>query len=144
LPLQGEKSLAASTVVGGVAYFTSFAPGSTSNVVDQCSLGSGTGGLYAFHLHYGTKVYDELKFQTGNDVPDTAQLFVGESDKGESQFMLIGTGIVGQKDPFIAKGVLGPGLHTVNGKIKLLSDEVLGFKVQQTYIYKQEKYDRTQ
>ncbi|HCV05846.1 pilin biogenesis protein [Pseudoalteromonas sp. APAL1] len=144
LPLQGEKSLAASTVVGGVAYFTSFAPGSTSNVVDQCSLGSGTGGLYAFHLHYGTKVYDELKFQTGNDVPDTPQLFFGESDKGESQFMLIGTGIVGQKDPFIAKGVLGPGLHTENGKIKLLSDEVLGFKVQQTYIYKQEKYDRTQ
>jgi len=144
LPLQGEKSLAASTVVGGVAYFTSFAPGSTTNVVDQCSLGSGTGGLYAFHLHYGTKVYDELKFQTGNDVPDTPQLFFGESDKGESQFMLIGTGIVGQKDPFVAKGVLGPGLHTVNGKIKLLSDEVLGFKVQQTYIYKQEKYDRTQ
>lgn len=144
LPLQGEKSLAASTVVGGVAYFTSFAPGSTSNVVDQCSLGSGTGGLYAFHLHYGTKVYDELKFQTGNDVPDTPQLFFGESDKGESQFMLIGTGIVGQKDPFIAKGVLGPGLHTENGKIKLLSDEVLGFKVQQTYIYKQEKFDRTQ
>lgn len=144
LPLQGEKSLAASTVVGGVAYFTSFAPDSTTNVVDQCSLGSGTGGLYAFHLHYGTKVYDELKFQTGNDVPDTPQLFFGESDKGESQFMLIGTGIVGQKDPFVAKGVLGPGLHTVNGKIKLLSDEVLGFKVQQTYIYKQEKYDRTQ
>jgi len=144
LPIKGEKSLAASTVVGGVAYFTSFSPGSTSNITDQCSLSGGSGGLYAFHLHYGTKVYDELKYETGNDVPDTPQLFFGENDKGESQFMLIGTGIIGEKAPFVAKGVLGPGLNIENGKVKLVSNDRLGFEVQQTYIYKQERLDQSQ
>ncbi|MFY8283555.1 PilC/PilY family type IV pilus protein [Pseudoalteromonas sp. SSMSWG5] len=144
LPLQGEKSLAASTVIGGVAYFTSFAPASANNKENQCTLSGGTGGLYAFHLHYGTKVYDELKFSTGIDVPDTPQLFFGETKDGKSKFMTIGPGLVGQKTPFEVKGVTGPGLTIENGKIKLLSDEVLGFNVQQTYIYKQEKYDRTQ
>ena len=30
-----------------------------------------------------------------------------------------------------------------NGEIKLVSDEPLGFKVQQTYIYKKEENDRS-
>lgn len=73
----GEKSLAAATVVGGVAYYTSFTPALESNK-NQCSLTGGGGAMYAFHLHYGTKVYDQLKFTTSYDVPDTAQLYFGE------------------------------------------------------------------
>ena len=75
----GEKSLAAATVVGGVAYFTSFTPALESNK-NQCSLTGGGGAMYAFHLHYGTKVYDQLKFTTSYDVPDTAQLYFGEGN----------------------------------------------------------------
>ncbi|TMO74247.1 pilin biogenesis protein [Pseudoalteromonas sp. S3785] len=73
----GEKSLAAATVVGGVAYYTSFTPALESDK-NQCSLTGGGGAMYAFHLHYGTKVYDQLKFTTSYDVPDTAQLYFGE------------------------------------------------------------------
>ena len=75
----GEKSLAAATVVGGVAYYTSFTPALESDK-NQCSLTGGGGAMYAFHLHYGTKVYDQLKFTTSYDVPDTAQLYFGEGD----------------------------------------------------------------
>ncbi|MBB1340426.1 pilin biogenesis protein, partial [Pseudoalteromonas sp. SR45-6] len=77
LPANGEKSLAAATVVGGVAYFTSYTPASATETVNQCSLTGGSGSLYAFHLHYGTKVYDQLSFVTSNDVPDTPQLYFG-------------------------------------------------------------------
>ncbi|MEM5545132.1 pilus assembly protein [Pseudoalteromonas fuliginea] len=76
----GEKSLAAAAVVGGVAYFSSFKPASDTSTENQCSLSGGGGSLYAFHLHYGTKVYDELKFSTSYDVPDTAQLYFGEGE----------------------------------------------------------------
>ncbi|MEJ2912706.1 pilus assembly protein [Pseudoalteromonas sp. C12FD-1] len=75
----GEKSLAAATVVGGVAYYTSFTPALESDK-NQCSLTGGGGAMYAFHLHYGTKVYDQLKFTTSYDVPDTAQLYFGEGE----------------------------------------------------------------
>ncbi|MEM5550020.1 PilC/PilY family type IV pilus protein [Pseudoalteromonas neustonica] len=78
LPGAGEKSLAAATVIGGVAYFTSFTPASATETVNQCSLSGGKGSLYAFHLHYGTKVYEQLSFVTSNDVPDTPQLYFGE------------------------------------------------------------------
>lgn len=78
LPARGEKSLAAATVVGGVAYFTSYTPASATETVNQCSLSGGRGSMYAFHLHYGTKVYDQLSFTTSNDVPDTPQLYFGE------------------------------------------------------------------
>lgn len=161
LPATGEKSLAASTVIGGVAYFTSYIPPSASDSGNECSVGSGEGGLYAFHLHYGTKIYDELKFTTGTDVPDTPQLYFGETDSCSdinsdgycdgttdevekiSQFMTVGPEIIGQESPFKVKGVLGPGLTIENGEVKLVSDEPLGFKVQQTYIYKEEKNDRS-
>ncbi|MCH2089510.1 MAG: pilin biogenesis protein [Pseudoalteromonas sp.] len=163
----GEKSLAASTVIGGVAYYTSFSPASDDSTENQCSLSAGTGSLYAFHLHYGTKVYENLKFITGTDVPDTPKLFFGETesckdtngdgycdgydddseDKIEqtkiSQFMTVGPKIIGEESPFKVKGVNGPGLTIENGEIKLVSDEPLGFKVQQTYIYKKEENDRS-
>ncbi|KTF16315.1 pilus assembly protein [Pseudoalteromonas sp. H105] len=80
LPASGEKSLAAATVVGGVAYYTSYTPASATETINQCSLTGGSGSLYAFHLHYGTKVYDQLSFTTSNDVPDTPQLYFGSAD----------------------------------------------------------------
>jgi len=142
LPLDGEKSLAASTVIGGVAYFTSFTPPTdSSSSAAQCSIASGSGGLYAFHLHYGTKAYEQLKFETGIDVPDTAQLFFDVDADGESIFKIVGPSIINQEAPFVPKGVEGPALKVVDGKIKLMSDEPLGFKVQQTYIYKRELFD---
>jgi len=165
LPTTGEKSLAASTAIGGVAYFTSFSPASTTDLVNQCSLTGGSGSLYAFHLHYGTKVYDNLKFTTSNDVPDTPQLYFGIGDscvdgnsdgfcddntsekvKEQSQFLSIGPGIKGEQNPFKVQEILGPGLTIEDGKIKLVSDAVpigFGFKTQQTFIYKQEINDNS-
>ncbi|MBW4965196.1 pilin biogenesis protein [Pseudoalteromonas sp. CR1] len=161
----GEKSLAASTVVGGVAYFTSFTPASETSTENQCSLSGGGGSLYAFHLHYGTKVYDDLKFSTSYDVPDTPQLYFGEgpscadgngdgkcddnptlSVTQESQFYLIGPGIKGEnaQNPMRPVEITGPGLNVVDGKVQLVNpDNTLGFgfRTQQTYIYKREEND---
>ena len=152
LPAAGEKSLAASTVIGGVAYFTSYAPASSTETANQCSLTGGSGGLYAFHLHYGTKVYDSLKFTTSNDVPDTPQLYFGVGDscvdsnnngfcdgspdadnpdeikdtdekvKEMSQFLTIGPGLKGEQNPFKVKEIQGPGLTVKDGKIQLVND----------------------
>lgn len=140
LPASGEKSLAAATVVGGVAYFTSYTPASATETVNQCSLTGGAGSLYAFHLHYGTKVYDQLSFITSNDVPDTPQLYFGSVDsctdsnangycdtdnedaetikvETSSQFLMIGPGIkasdstdLSAQNPFIPKKINGPGI----------------------------------
>lgn len=160
----GEKSLAAATVVGGVAYFTSFTPASDTSTENQCSLSGGGGSLYAFHLHYGTKVYDDLKFTTSYDVPDTPQLYFGESPScvdgngdgkcdddptvdviQESQFYLIGPGIKGEnaENPMKPVEIKGPGLTVVDGKVVLVNDDAVGFgfKTQQTYIYKREEND---
>ncbi|MBQ4833185.1 pilin biogenesis protein [Pseudoalteromonas sp. MMG010] len=161
----GEKSLAEATVVGGVAYYTSFTPQSDSSVQNQCSLSGGSGSLYAFHLHYGTKVYDELKFTTSYDVPDTPQLYYGEGTSCEdsnndgkcdndptvdveeqSVFYLIGPGIKGEDaaNPLQPVEIIGPDLTVVDGTIQLVNDEDsigFGFKTQQTYIYKREEND---
>ncbi|MEL0640884.1 PilC/PilY family type IV pilus protein [Pseudoalteromonas aliena] len=161
----GEKSLAAATVVGGVAYFTSFTPASEASTKNQCSLSGGGGALYAFHLHYGTKVYDQLSFATSYDVPDTPQLYFGESPScvdgnndgkcddnptidvtQESQFYLIGPGIKGNlsKNPLKPINISGPALSVVDGKIKLVDETSsigFGFKTQQMYIYKREDND---
>lgn len=156
----GEKSLAAATVVGGVAYFTSFSPASDAGL-NQCSLTGGGGSLYAFHLHYGTKVYDELKFATSYEVPDTPQLYFGSScvdgnSDGkcdddttvdvQSQFYLIGPGIKGKnaENPLRPIEIIGPNLKIVDDKIQLVNDTQpigFGFKTQQMYIYKREEND---
>ncbi len=156
---KGEKSLAAATVVGGVAYFTSFTPASDAVVENQCSLSGGGGALYAFHLHYGTKVYEQLKFVTSYDVPDTPQLYFGSScvdantdgkcDEDPEQkppiskYYFPGPLVKGDPKPFIPVNILGPGLKTEDGTIKLLdsADNGFGFKTQQTYIYKREEND---
>ncbi len=86
-----EKSLSPATVVGGIAYFSTFTP-SEKNNLEQCELAGGGGKLYAFHLHYGAKIYNQLSYDVGNRVPDTPQLFFGEDEDGESQFLLVGVG----------------------------------------------------
>lgn len=84
-----EKALASPSVIGGVAYFPTFTPGvSTSN----CSLTGGLGALYAFNLHYGVKVYNNIKFDAGDTIPPTPQLVVNDNSDGKSQFLLIGVG----------------------------------------------------
>ena len=154
----GEKSLAAATVIGGVAYFTSFTPASESSTKNQCSLSGGGGSLYAFHLHYGTKVYDDLKFATSTEVPDTPQLYFGSScadansdgkcdddpDKiPESKFYFPGPLVKGVPTPWEPGEINGPNLNVVDGTIKLLNsgNSGFGFKTRQTYIYKREEND---
>ena len=111
-------------------------------------------------MHYGTKVYDDLKFATSTEVPDTPQLYFGSScadsdDNGKcddapdeevkSQFYLIGPGIKGEnaENPLQPLEITGPGLKVVDDKIQLVNDKALGFgfKTQQTYIYKREEND---
>lgn len=81
-----EKALSSATVIGGVAYFTTFTP-SSENSVQDCKLKGGAGTLYAFNLHYGTAVYDTLTFNVGNRIPDTPELFLGDKE-----LLLIGVG----------------------------------------------------
>ncbi|MBQ4833060.1 pilin biogenesis protein [Pseudoalteromonas sp. MMG010] len=162
---EGEKSLAAATVIGGVAYFTSYTPASEEPIENQCTLTGGSGSLYAFHLHYGTKVYDSLKFSSSTDVPDTPQLYFGEGpscadsnndgkcDNDEtvdvvqqSQFYLISPSLTGENtaNPFLPVEINGPGLQIVDGKIELVNKNQpigFGFKTQQTFIYKKEQND---
>jgi len=150
--------LAAATVVGGVAYFTSFTPASDTSTENQCSLSGGGGALYAFHLHYGTKVYDSLRFTTSYDVPDTPQLYFGstcadsnsdgkcdddDSKVPESKFYFPGPLVAGEQELMVPIKVNGPGLKVVDGKIKLVDDNAVGFgfSTQQTYIYKREEND---
>lgn len=90
LSTSGEKSLSSASVIGGVAYYTSFTP--AAEVVDnQCLLMAGEGTLYAFNLHYGTAVYDKIAYSVGDKIPDTPELFLGEDDEGNSELLLVGT-----------------------------------------------------
>lgn len=138
----GEKSLSKPSVVGGVAYFSTFTAADESND-NQCSLSGGGGSLYAFHLHYGTKVYDSLKFDVGDNVPDTPQLFFDKNDDFESQFLLIGvgkgedgTGVVKAKS--ILENIVPTDVDK-DGTIDLIETNILGLQTVRSYIYRQEK-----
>lgn len=86
----GEKSLSSASVIGGVAYYTSFTPaGAISD--NQCVLLAGEGTLYALNMHYGTKVYDKIAYSVGDKIPDTPELFLGEDSEGDSELLLVGT-----------------------------------------------------
>ncbi|WP_064665847.1 pilus assembly protein [Pseudoalteromonas prydzensis] len=167
LPGLGEKSLAAATVVGGIAYFTSYTPAAASTA-QQCVNSSGQGAMYAFHLHYGTKVYEQLAYLTHQEIPDTPQLYFGSIEQcvdenndqlcddtmkptvKKSQFLLLGPWLntsQGQSESqpskaFIPQELLGPELSVdENGQIKLVNNaagQVFGLKVQQTYVYRQD------
>jgi type IV pilus assembly protein PilY1 len=86
----GEKSLSSSSVIGGVAYYTSFTPASEIES-NQCALLAGEGTLYALNMHYGTKVYDKIAYSVGDKIPDTPELFLGEDSEGNSELLLVGT-----------------------------------------------------
>jgi type IV pilus assembly protein PilY1 len=138
----GEKSLSKPSVVGGVAYFSTFTAADESND-NKCSLSGGGGSLYAFHLHYGTKVYDSLKFDVGDNVPDTPQLFFDKNDDFESQFLLIGvgkgedgTGVVKAKS--ILENIVPKDVDK-DGTIDLIETNILGLQTVRSYIYRQEK-----
>ncbi len=136
----GEKSLSKATVIGGVAYFSTFTPPTENNGL-QCSLGGGAGKLYAFHLHYGTAVYDSLTFEIGDNVPDTAQLFFGKDAQDKSQFLLIGVGIGEGQGVIQAKSIeenLVPTDIDGDGKIDLVTDKSFGLRVSRPYIYRLE------
>ncbi|TMN87419.1 pilin biogenesis protein [Pseudoalteromonas phenolica] len=154
----GEKSLAKATVVGGIAYFTSFTPHLDTSI-DQCSVGSGGGALYALHLHYGARVFQKIRYDTVREVPSTpVVLYHNESETeggskrstGRLNIELKnvdssgGKGPDGSKpsEPFLSAKVAGP-LPTLNsaGQPTFLSNEVHGIMTKQMYIYKREDHD---
>ena len=154
----GEKSLAKATVVGGIAYFTSFTP-HTDTSIDKCSVGSGGGALYALHLHYGARVFQKIRYDTVREVPSTpVVLYHNESETeggskrstGRLNIELKnvdssgGKGPDGSKpsEPFLSAKVAGP-LPTLNsaGQPTFLSNEVHGITTKQMYIYKREDHD---
>jgi type IV pilus assembly protein PilY1 len=89
LSTSGEKSLSSSSVIGGVAYYTSFTPAGAIED-NQCTLLAGEGTLYALNMHYGTKVYDKIAYSVGDKIPDTPELFLGEDTEGDSELLLVG------------------------------------------------------
>ena len=100
--------------------------------------------MYAFHLHYGAKVYDQLKFDVGNKVPDTPTLFftkvddpdTAEEEKTESQFILIGAGKGDGEGTLKAKSIEPNGLPEI-AVWQVVMKIHLGFKTHRTYIYKE-------
>lgn len=70
----GEKGTAEAIAINGVAYFTSFVPG--SNGANSCSLIDGSGFLYAIDLYKGKTVYNWRKAFTTVGMPDTPTLIV--------------------------------------------------------------------
>lgn len=139
----GEKALSEATVAGGVAYYSTFTPADDSNT-NQCSLSGGGGLLYAFHLHYGTKVYDTLAMDVGDTIPDTAQIVFDQDKDGNSQLLLIGVGDGENGSGVIkAKSVvdsLVPVDKDGDGKIDIVEPDPLGLKTIRSYIYRYEDY----
>ncbi|MBE0367280.1 pilus assembly protein [Pseudoalteromonas aurantia] len=155
-----EKSLSEASVAGGVAYFTSFTPPTTAT---KCKVEAGAGKLYAFHLHYGTKVYNNVSFDTQTAVPEAPQPYftcekptgVSSSDSNYCRAVvrMIGPAIASGDDsedfgpasgvPFITPEVKGDGAPiTIDGKVVLTAAPLnFGLQTQQLYIYKREEHD---
>ncbi|WP_299002702.1 PilC/PilY family type IV pilus protein [uncultured Shewanella sp.] len=92
---EGEKSLAAATIVNGTVFFTSYVPGDLSES-DQCLI-SGMGRLYGFNLHRGTRSYTNEYLEMGERVPDTPQLVIPANGSDDSYMYLIGIGAAGEE-----------------------------------------------
>jgi type IV pilus assembly protein PilY1 len=90
LSASGEKSLSSASVIGGVAYYTSFTPAAAISD-NACVLLAGEGTLYALNMHFGTAVYDQITYSVGDKIPDTPELFLGEDGDGDSELLLVGT-----------------------------------------------------
>lgn len=143
-----EKSLSASLVLGGVAYFTSFIP-ADSVQSNQCLLNAGSGQLYAFNLNYGSRIFQQTSIDIGDRIPDTLELFLDEDEKGASKLLLIGVG-AGEN----ATGVIAPPVACVGGAECLQQKQncqqtgncsaqagALGIKTTRTYLYVEEDAD---
>ncbi|TMO70486.1 pilus assembly protein [Pseudoalteromonas aurantia] len=154
-----EKSLSAASVAGGVAYFTSFSPPGTSN---KCEVEAGSGKLYAFHLHYGTKVFNKLSFDTQTAIVEAPEpYFACEATGGSSESSTNGCKtVVKIIVPPIATGSSGDGLgdggvaippeipdmpELENGYLKRPNPAdpgvSFGLETKQLYIYKREEND---
>jgi type IV pilus assembly protein PilY1 len=130
-----EKALARPTVIGGVAYFPTFTPGTSTSV---CSLTGGLGGLYAFHLHYGVKIYNNLRMEAGETIPPTPQIVFNENTDGKSRFLLIGAGAGDGNGVIQAKSINGNAVPVKreNEAIQLTSG-FAGFKTHRKYTYRE-------
>lgn len=131
-----EKALAKPSVIGGVAYFPTFTPGVNTDA-SSCSLTGGLGSLYAFHLHYGVKIYQHLKFNAGDTIPPTPQLIFNENEDGKSQFLLIGVGAGDGAGVIKAKSINDNAVPMIgdDGNINL-TGEFAGFRTHRSYIYR--------
>ncbi|SFD24689.1 pilus assembly protein [Pseudoalteromonas denitrificans] len=133
----GEKSLSKPVVAGGVAYFSTFSPGSDAE--NQCSVSGGNGGLYAFHLLYGTIANDIKKLNIGDSIPDSPPIYLSVENKEIVISLLC---------PGCEKGII-PELHPVlenevakdingDGKIDVMSTKRLKLDTVRSYIYRLE------
>ncbi|GAP74861.1 type IV fimbrial biogenesis protein PilY1 [Pseudoalteromonas sp. SW0106-04] len=133
----GEKALASPTVVGGVAYFPTFKPASNDSTTNQCSLVPGQGGVYALHLHYGTKVYNWRYKEVGELVPDTPTVvWQKDGNNKSSGKIVLPNGVLDPKE-LVEQEV--PRDMDGDGKIDLVKTGLgISLKTQQTYIYRRE------
>lgn len=91
-PGLGEKSLTAALIVQGKVYFTSYSPPADS-VSDNVCVVSGSGKLYAFDLHKGTRSFSQLYYELGERVPDTPQIVIPAPETGKDPYIyIIGVG----------------------------------------------------
>ncbi|OUL59413.1 pilus assembly protein [Pseudoalteromonas ulvae] len=142
--LAGEKSLSEPKVIGGVAYFTSYKFTQSSDpIVNQCSINTGDGSLYAFHLHYGAKIYNNLKFDVGNRVPAAPQLIFDKDTHQNSEFLLIGVGSGEDGSGVIkAKSIASNLVPDCDGEgcVPNLVGEFAGFKTHRNYQYRESNF----
>lgn len=140
----GEKATSKATVLGGVAYFTTYKPDTSSSSDSQCSIAEGQGYLYAFHLHYGTKVYDWLRTPTAAELPDTPTMYVEDGDVYIFPLPNKDPNCTENCEKIAAKVVNGPTPSVdENGNVRLYDEEPLKLEVHQSYIYKQERNDNS-
>lgn len=140
----GEKVTSKATVLGGVAYFTTYKPDTSSSSDLQCSIAEGQGYLYAFHLHYGTKVYDWRRTPTAAELPDTPTMYVEDGEVFILQLPNEDSNCTTNCKKTAPKVINGPTPSVdENGKVQLYDEEPLKLEVHQSYIYKQEQNDNS-
>ncbi|RZM85228.1 pilus assembly protein [Pseudoalteromonas rubra] len=112
----GEKSMAAATVVAGVAYYTTFTPASVE--VNECSITAGKGQLYVLHLNYGMQMLDQRSYQTTAEVPDTPRVHYSEYTEEDGS-----TTIKAQLISPVVHLDDGNSSDVVDGKVKLVEPD---------------------
>ncbi|TMP27452.1 pilin biogenesis protein [Pseudoalteromonas rubra] len=110
---EGEKAMAAATIVAGVAYYTTFTPASVE--INECSITAGRGRLYALHLNYGMQMLDLRSFQTTAEVPDTPRVHFSEHTNEDGSTTI--------KAQLISPIVTESSDDVIDGKIRLVEPE---------------------